>query len=113
MEKTDKLEEFLMANLSDAKMDKAMLKKLSTSITQLRKQDIVIERIWKYGIPAPDGIVVRGRIPLKDFGKLSKIFDVPSLWKVEVFPLGIPYPEELHCNMRIGEQIEPPRHGFL
>ncbi|HLT73414.1 MAG: hypothetical protein DIU61_016020 [Bacteroidota bacterium] len=113
METTSKIEDFLMSNLSDNRMDKAMLKKLSSAVDKLRKHDVVVERIWRYGQPAIDGIVVSSRVRVKDFGRLSNIFDIPELWKAEVFPIGLPYPEILQVNMRIGEQIEPPRHGFL
>lgn len=112
MENTEKFEQALMSHLSDIKLEKATLKKYSSIIAQLRRQDLLIERIWKYGIPAPDGVIVRGRLNLKDLAKLGKVFEIPELRKIDIFPLGIPFPDFLDVRLKIGEEVENLGHGF-
>lgn len=95
----------LMEHLSNGRMGKATLKKYSSIIATLRKHDVIVDRIWKYGIPWPDGVVVRGRLGIDDIVKLKELFKIPELNGIEVFPLGIPYPDLLDVRFKIGEQI--------
>ncbi|MGI9551197.1 MAG: hypothetical protein ACR2MT_08365 [Aurantibacter sp.] len=106
MEKNTDFEGALMAHLSDCKLDEDTLKKYSAIVAGLRKQDILIDRVWKYGQPDPDGIMVRGRLGMKDLSKLSGAFKYPEIHGVEIFPLGIPFPELLDVRFKLGEQIE-------
>lgn len=105
MENNANFENALMSHLSDYKLDKTTLKKYSSIVAGLRKQDVIIDRIWKYGQPDPDGIIVRGRLGVKDLSKLANVFKVPEIYGVEIFPLGIPFPDLLDVRFKLGEQI--------
>ena len=105
MEQNAEFENALMTQLSDCKLDKTTLKKYSSIVAGLRKHDVIIDRIWKYGIPAPDGVIVRGRLGIKDISKLIDVFKVQEIHGVEIFPLGIPFPDLLDVRFRLGEQI--------
>jgi hypothetical protein len=86
-------------------MSKETLKNYSAIIATLRTHDIIVDRIWKYGIPWPDGVIVRGRMGVDDLPKLKELFRIPELNGIEVFPLGIPYPDVLDVRFKIGDQI--------
>lgn len=46
----------LMKRLSTVDTDKVFLKTASTAIVNLRKQGLVIDRVYWKGIPAPTGL---------------------------------------------------------
>lgn len=111
MRDTKKFEEALINHLTDLRLDKNVLKKYSSAIVDLRKNDILIDRIWKYGQPAIDGIFrtdgvrVRSRIGINDLGKLNDIFKIRDIHSIEVFPLGIIAPELLEVRFKMGENL--------
>lgn len=105
MKQRPNFEDVLMTQLSDFKLDKATLKRYSSIIVGLKKQDIIIDRVWKYGIPAPDGVIVRGRLSIKDIAKLIDPLRVPEIYGLEIFPIGIPFPDFIDIRFKLGEQL--------
>lgn len=103
---TEKFEKILLDQLSSSKLTKEQLREFSNTIVELKKQSITPERIWRYGQPAIDGIVVEGRLSLDKVNNLGNIVKNPLLRGVEVFPLGIPFPDVLELRLKIGEQIQ-------
>jgi len=95
----------LMEHLSSSRMSKELLEKYSAIIATLRTHDIIVDRIWKYGMPWPDGVIVRGRLGVDDLPKLKELFRIPELNGIEIFPLGIPYPDLLDVRFKIGDQV--------
>jgi hypothetical protein len=106
MENTEMFEQSLMAHLSDTKLDKATLKEYSTVIAQLSKQNFMTERILITGIPAPDGMILQGRLSVKYLENLSKFFEISTIRKIDIFPLGIPNPDYLGIKMKIGNAVK-------
>lgn len=111
-------EKALMGHLTDFRLKKVALKKYSSAIVELRKNNIQIDRIWKYGIPAPesifrtDGVGVRSRIDIKDLGKLNEILKIRNIHSIKVFPLGIIAPEALEVQFKIGEDLGLKQYGI-
>ncbi len=111
MKDFQRFEDALMGHLTDFRLDKISLRKYSSAIVDLRKNDILIDRIWRYGQPAIDGVFrtngigIRSRIGIKDIGKLNDIFKIRDLHSIEVFPLGIIAPELLEIRFKIGENL--------
>lgn len=105
MEANMDYENELKEHLSDGRINKEALRKYSSIIATLRKNDVIIDRIWKYGQPWPDGIIVRGRLGVDELSKISDVFKFPELQGIEVFPLGIINPELLDVRFKLGEQI--------
>lgn len=95
-----------MTHLTSADISKKQLQQYSSAIVDLKKQSITPERIWRYGQPAIDGIVVQGRLAGNDAANLAEIIKHPNLRGIEVFPLGIPFPDFLELRIKIGEQIQ-------
>jgi hypothetical protein len=95
-----------MEQLTNAKLTKEQLRQFSNTIVELRKHSIIPERIWRYGQPAIDGLVLEGRLALDDVKNLADIVKTPNLRGVEVFPLGIINPDVFELRLKIGEQIQ-------
>lgn len=102
----EKFEKILLDQLSSSKLTKDQLRQFSNTIVELKKKSIIPERIWRYGQPAIDGIMVEGRLSLDKVSNLGEIVKNPLLRGVEVFPLGIPFPDVLELRLKIGEQIQ-------
>jgi hypothetical protein len=84
----------LMGHLNHGEMDKTLLKKASSSIVALKKEGLVIDRVFVKGKPRPDRVIVNGIIDpefWKKFGNLGGHFK-----RFEVFPFGIINPEGFH-----------------
>ena len=111
MKDLQKFENALISHLNDYKLEEAALKEYSSTIVELRKNDIQIDKIWKYGQPSidgffrTDGVDIRSHINTKDIEKLTEIFKIKNLHSIEVFPLGIVDPELLDIRFKIG--IDP------
>jgi hypothetical protein len=103
---SEKFEKQLMEQLTNAKLTKEQLRQFSNTIVELRKHSIIPERIWRYGQPAIDGLVLEGRLALDDVKNLADIVKTPNLRGVEVFPLGIINPDVFELRLKIGEQIQ-------
>lgn len=102
MEQNQNIEEGLMQHLASPNMDKNTLRSYSGFISGLQNQKLKIERIWWDGQPWPDILVAQTRIRLNDIASLSKVFEGKEyrVGGLEVFPIGIPFPEELLVNIR-------------
>ena len=102
MDNKENIEEGLMKHLSSPNMDKNTLRHYSGFITSLQKQKLKVERIWWDGQPWPDILVAQTRIPIKEIGGLSKVLEQKQsrIGGLEIFPIGIPFPEELMVNIR-------------
>lgn len=94
-----KLEAGLMKHLGSPGMDKNTLRYYSDFIVRVQKKKFKLERIWWDGQPWPDIMVAQTRIPIKEIGSLVRLFD-ERIHGLEIFPLGIPFPEELMVNIR-------------
>ena len=102
MDRKENMEEGLMDHLSSPNMDKNILRQYSGFISNLQKQNLKVERIWWDGQPWPDIMVAQTRIRVKEIGNLAKVFEQKKsrIDGLEIFPLGIPFPEELMVNIR-------------
>lgn len=101
-----KFEKQLMEQLTNAKLTKDQLRQFSNTIVELKKHSIIPERIWRYGQPAIDGIVLQGRLAVDNVSRLADIVKTPLLRGIEVFPLGIINPDVFELQIKIGEQIQ-------
>ncbi|MGV3656491.1 MAG: hypothetical protein ACO1NX_01005 [Chitinophagaceae bacterium] len=89
----------LMKQLSGPAMDKQTLRYYSDFITKVQRQNLKLERIWWDGQPVPDILVAQTRMPIKDIARLTKLFEV-RVGKLDIFPLGIPVPDELLVQIK-------------
>lgn len=103
---SEKFEKELMEQLTNAKLTKDQLRQFSDSIVELKKHSIILERIWRYGQPAIDGIVAEGRLSADKVSGLADIVKIPHLKGIEVFPRGIINPDVFELRLKIGEKIQ-------
>lgn len=101
-----KFEKQLMEQLTHAKLSKEQLREFSDTIVELRKHSVIPERIWRYGQPAIDGVILEGRLAADNVKNLAEIVKTPLLRGVEVFPLGIINPDVFELRVKIGEKIQ-------
>lgn len=105
-------ESAMMKQLLKANMKEDLLKRISSSISNIYKLDILPERIWWEGQPSPDGfrvvdgIVVGSRIKLTDVEKLRDLSHIEELLSIEIFPKGIIRPEFLDVQVRLGDNVQ-------
>lgn len=105
-EKTEQqFEQYLMEQLADSKLEKTTLRKYSSMINQFRRRDLLLERILRYGQPFPDGLIVQGRLPIKDAGRLADFVNLKEVRRLDVFPKGIIHPDWLDISIQIGEDV--------
>jgi hypothetical protein len=104
MENIEKFEQALIAQLIEPSLDKTTLKRYSSVLAQLQNQKLSIERIWKIGMPYPDTLMVQGRLGVNDFVNLYKVFEIPRIQGLEIFPLGIINPEFLEFRLKIDQK---------
>jgi hypothetical protein len=100
MNENDNFEEGLMKHLSSPGLETKVLKDYSSILARIQKQKFKIERIWWDGQPAPDVLIAQTRVSIKNMANLGTLFQ-ERLKGLEIFPLGIPFPEELLVNIRI------------
>ena len=102
-----KFESGLLEYLKSSKLEKERLRSFTATIVKLKSAGFILERIWKYGQPPViDGIVVRGRIGIKDAAKLNVIADGEKFRWCDIFPIGIPFPDFLEFRAKFGEEVE-------
>ena len=103
--------ETLLKHISHPGIDKAALKNFSAHLAKAQAGNFKFERIWWKGIPFPDILHLQTRISLKNIAEIQKLIN-PEIGSIEIFPIGIPNPEELQAvvkipfkNPRINEKI--------
>ncbi len=90
----------LMKRLSLVDVDKTFLKSASSAIVNLKKQGLVIDRVYWKGTPRPDRFIINGKVDPDFWGKFR---DLGSVFKrFEVFPYGIINPEGFNFKGTIG-----------
>ncbi len=94
------MEDVLMKHLSHPDLDKTMLKQYSSRLAAMKAANLKFERIWWIGTPWPEILNVQTRISLKNVADIQKLI-TPEISSVEVFPLGLPDPEELQAIVKI------------
>ena len=90
----------LMKRLSTVDTDKVFLKTASTAIVNLRKQGLVIDRVYWKGIPRPDRFIINGKVDPEFWGKFRNLGS--HFKRFEVFPYGIVNPEGFNFKATIG-----------
>ena len=93
-------ESALMKRLTTIDMDKTFLKSASSAIVNLKKQGLVIDRVYWKGTPRPDRFIINGKVDPDFWGKFR---DLGGAFKrFEVFPYGIINPEGFNFKATIG-----------
>lgn len=90
----------LMKRLNTIDMDKAFLKTASSAIVNLKKQGLVIDRIYWKGQPRPDQFIINGKVDPDFWGKFRELGS--KFTKFTVFPYGIVNPEGFNFKGTIG-----------
>jgi len=90
--------EQITERLASADLEAGLLKQSSKAIAEAYGKGIKWDDIFPYGIKRPDGITVRGRLPLSDFGKVEELLSNKLLKKLDLFPRGIIRPDFLEIN---------------
>jgi hypothetical protein len=81
----------LMGHLNHGEMDKTLLKKSSSAIVALKKEGLVIDRVFVKGKPRPDRVIINGIVDPEFLGKFKDLGG--NFRRFEVFPYGIINPE--------------------
>ena len=90
--------------LGSTELDPELLEQSSRLIARSYGKGIKWDDIFPFGIKRPDGVTVRGRIPIRDFGKVQDLFSDSLLRKLELFPRGIKAPDFLEVNAHFSRQ---------
>ena len=90
----------LMKRLSTVDTDKVFLKTASSAIVNLRKQGLVIDRVYWKGTPRPDRFIINGKVDPDFWGKFRNLGS--QFTRFEVFPYGIVNPEGFNFKGTIG-----------
>lgn len=98
---TASFEKSLDAFLVQRGVDKKLVSNYAKSIAALQRSGIEIIDILDRGIPVPDWILVKARMPSGKVELLSEVLKVPKLRGIDIFPYGIINPE-LELNLKIG-----------
>lgn len=99
MEKNQNIEEMLMEHLSHPAIDKTMLRNYSSRIAGA-ETNFKWQRIWWIGIPWPEILNIQTSFPVSEAYKIKSLF-TPEVNSIEIFPIGIPFPEELQAVVKI------------
>ncbi|MES2796300.1 MAG: hypothetical protein V4683_10055 [Bacteroidota bacterium] len=91
----------LMKRLSVGEVDKAFLKTASSTIMNLRKNGLIIDRIYVKGRPRPDRYIINGIVDPEFWNKFKDLGGAFN--RFEVFPYGIVNPEgfKFEANVRM------------
>lgn len=100
MANVNAFETALMKQLSAGQTDKALLKKVSGTIVNLKKQGLVIDQVYVKGQPRPDRVIINGIVDPEFWNKFRDLGF--NFRRFEVFPYGIIAPEGLRFKGTIG-----------
>ena len=93
-------ESAIIEQLKSAKVSAASLKRTSAAFAAIRKSDFAAYKILINGIPFPEWIVVKGRLPLDKFQTLKPVWENDLLRDITLFPYGILNPEGFDVEVR-------------
>src|SRR5882724_11599587 len=97
-----KFEDALMKILEHGKFDKSRLSSISSAISDMKKNGFTIDRLHWIGVPVIDRIFVYG-IPAPEFwGRFNANFTFHQINEVKLFPYGIINPEGWRAEVEIG-----------
>lgn len=99
--KVASFEKSLDAFILQRGIDKKLISTYAKSIAALQQSGLEIIDILDRGIPVPDWILVKARMPAGKVELLAEVLKVPRLRGIDIFPYGIINPE-LELNLRIG-----------
>lgn len=100
MENIESIEKNLINLLKDAKAPAGMLKRTSASLAIIGKTDMQVSRVIINGIPWPEWVVIKGRIPFDKLGSLRYLLDNDLIRDIKGFPYGIVNPTEMNISAR-------------
>ena len=86
-------------------IDKSHLKKYSAALSQLRANNVVLERVYTHGQPVPEIYHVIGRLSKNNFKSLAAIFEMKGLGGARLFPKGIINPEALDIHFEFDAKV--------
>ena len=103
MENVESLEKNLIALLKDAKAPTGMLKRTSASLATIGKTDMILSRVLINGIPFPEWLVLKGRMPVSKLDSLQHLFNNDIVRDIKLNPhgVGVPNPMELGVTIRL------------
>jgi len=106
----DALEKDLLRDLRFAGMEKEILTELVSMVAGWQSDGLRHVKVFPLGIPAPDGLEVRGILEGSQLaGLLQKILlESPRLSWVKLFPYGIPFPEMFEIGVHLGSTRQAP-----
>lgn len=110
MKEQQDFEKSLVDYLSKNDVSEDLLKQSSSLIVEMRKNNIMTEKIWWYGQPPIDMLVAGARVNINDFGKIKDFITNPLVKGLEIFPHGIPFPEFFDLRFRMGNTFESVNH---
>jgi hypothetical protein len=90
----------LIKRLGTIDMDKSFLKTASSAIVNLKKQGLVVDRVYWKGTPRPDRFIINGKVDPDFWGKFRDLGF--NFKRFEVFPYGIVNPEGFNFKGTIG-----------
>ncbi len=96
------IEKELMDALKYGGIDKANLAELVRIVVDFNAKGIRPYKVFPRGIPVPDGVTVQTLLDAKALQTLvGELGSNPRIRGVEVFPLGIPFPEIFRTEIGI------------
>jgi hypothetical protein len=93
-------ENSIIEQLKGAKASAATLKGTSAAFAAIRKSNFDVYKILINGIPFPEWIIVKGRLPLEKFQTLKPVWESPMMRDITLFPYGIINPEGFDVELR-------------
>lgn len=108
----ESFEKELLRELRFGGLEKENLSELVSVIVDWQREGLRGIKVFPIGIPAPDGLSVRGILDQKSLSVLLQkiLVETPRLTGVRVFPYGIPFPELFEVGVELGSVRQTPGH---
>lgn len=94
------LEDSFVRKLKFSGIDRTQLKELVDAAADIEKSGFRIEDVFPKGIVNPDGVTVKGSLPISSVGLLKDLLTkYPRVGGITVFPRGLPIIDNLRVNI--------------